>query len=73
MRGEDDFVAILEKTARLAAGKRQWLRATARDLEQAAIAVRVRRGDGTGAEEVAWPQVAAVRGMVRDELRDRPV
>ncbi len=54
-------------------GEREGAAAAFGDLEQAAEAVRRRRGDGAGPEQVAGPQVAAVAAVVRDELRHRPV
>src|SRR5437868_14431894 len=69
----DDFVAVLEEGARLTAGKLERLLARLGELHQRAIRTGRCAGDRAATEQVAWLYVAAVRALVRDELRHRPV
>src|SRR5258706_1967571 len=63
------LVAVGEKAARFAARKLQRILSAERELHHRAGALRRRAGEGSGAEQVARPQVAAVRALVRDHLR----
>src|SRR5882724_4666200 len=69
----DHLVAVLDERARFAARQLQRRLAALGELEQRAGRVRRRAGDGSRSEQVARPQVAAVRAVVGDELRRRPV
>src|SRR5207248_4825676 len=69
----DDLVAVLEEGPLLPRRQRGALRAAPRELEQAAARrLRLARDRAAG-EQIAWTQVAAVRGVVRDDLAERPV
>ena len=70
---EDDLVAIGKEGAALAGGKLDGLRAVAGEFEEAAGGGFVGAGDGSCCEEIADLQVAAVAGVVCDELGWGPV
>src|SRR5262245_35937897 len=70
---EDDFVAVLEEPALLAVRQLQRLGSPPRQLEQAPPLVFLRPGNRAAAEQVAGAQVAAIAGVMGDELRRRPV
>ena len=61
------------KPTGLAGGELEGIGAPPGELEQAAARVLRLAGDGAAAEQVAGLQVAAVRGVVRQELRRGPV
>src|SRR5215467_5944835 len=65
-RPHDDGVAVLEKAAGLAGGKLDRTAAAGGNFEQAAERVIGRTGNRAGAEDVGWPQVAAVAAVVGD-------
>ena len=73
MAAQDHGVAVLEEAARLAVRQRDRLLAGAGQFEQAAALAGRGAGQRAGAEQVAGAQVAAVHGVVRHELRERPV
>src|SRR6185503_10444546 len=68
-----DLVAVLEEGARLAVRQRERRLPGLRELHQRAVRVGRRARERAGAEEVARAQVAAVRAVVRDELRHGPI
>ena len=70
---EDDLVAVGEEGAAFACGKENGLRAIAGELEETAGGGFRRAGDGSGGKDVADLQVAAVAGVVGDELGGSPV
>src|SRR5580692_10465073 len=70
---EDDLVAVLQEAARLAVRQGDRIAAARGELEQAAAALVLRPRAGAAAHEVADLEVAAVAGVMRDHLRDRPV
>src|ERR1051325_9922653 len=59
VRAQDDLVAVFEELAA--------------QLEQASRRLLLGAGDRAAGEEIAGLQVAAIRGVMRDELRDRPI
>src|SRR3989441_7854504 len=69
----DLVVAVLDESPRLAARQLERRLAALGELEQRAGRDRRRAGDGSRADQVARLQVAAVRAVVGDELRRRPV
>src|SRR6266567_4081757 len=70
---EDDLVAVGEEGAGFPGGKENRLRAVAGEFEEAAGGGFGGAGDGTGGEDVAYRQVAAVAGVVGDELGWGPI
>ncbi len=70
---EDDLVAVGEEGAGFAGGKEDRLRAIAGEFEETASGGFGGAGDGAGGENVAYCQVAAVAGVVGDELGWGPV
>ena len=70
---EDDLVAVGEEGAGFAGGKEDRLRAVAGEFEETAGGGFGGAGDGSGGEDVADLEVAAVAGVVGDELGGRPV
>src|SRR5260370_5979301 len=73
MGAEDRLVAVFEKRPRLTRFEGDRALAVGADLHQAAIAPDGRPRDRAAAEDVARQQVAAAAGVMRDELRHRPV
>src|SRR5688572_33388454 len=73
VRGHDHLVAVFEELARLTVRELHGLGAAPRQLEQAAARFLRRAGDRAAGEEVARTEVAAVRGVMGDELGDGPV
>src|ERR1041384_8468883 len=73
MGAERHLVAILQERARLAVRQGDRLLAARRDLQQASAALVLRAGAGAGGHEVADLEVAAVAGVMRHHLCDRPV
>src|SRR5439155_239359 len=69
----DHLVAVLDESPRFAARQLERRLAALGELEQRADRVPRRAGDGSRADQVARLQVAAVRAVVGDELRRRPV
>ncbi len=70
---EDDLVAVGEEGAGFAGGEEDGLRAVAGEFEETAGRGFGGAGDGSGGEDVADLQVAAVAGVVGDELGRGPV
>src|SRR5262245_46653508 len=73
MAAQDHLVARLQEAPRLAARQRQRLGAAPGELDQAAAVLLRRPRDGAARDQVAGAQVAAVRAVVRDPLREGPV
>src|SRR6185503_2798543 len=73
MGAEDHLVAVLQKAARLAVRQRDRLAPARGELEQTAAALVLRARAGAAAHQVADLEVAAVAGVMRDHLGDRPV
>jgi hypothetical protein len=61
---EDNLVSICKKGAGLAGRKGERLGTVAGKLKQAAGGGKLRAGDGTGGNQVADLEIAAVAGMV---------
>ena len=70
---EGDFVAVFEEFAGFAVGQGEGFAAAAGDFHQGAPVGGFGAGDGSGAEEVAGVEVAAVAGVVGDHLGGGPV
>ena len=70
---EDDLVAVGEEGAGFAGGKKDGLGSVAGEFEEAAGGGFGGAGDGSGGEDVADLEVAAVAGVVGDELGGGPV
>lgn len=70
---KDDFVAVFEEFALFAVGELEGFGAAFSSLEQAAGRVRRGAGDGSGGEQVAGAEVAAVAGVVGEHLGGSPV
>ena len=70
---EDDLVAVGQEGAGFRRGKEDRLRAVAGEFEETAAGGFVWAGDGAGGEDIADLQVAAVAGVVGDELGRCPV
>ena len=70
---EDDFVAVFEEFALFAVGELEGFGAAFSSLEQAAGRVRRGAGDGSGGEQVAGAEVAAVAGVVGEQLGEGPI
>src|ERR1700737_1523468 len=69
---EGDPVAVLEEGSELAGGEAEGLRVVLL-LQQASLRACAGAGDGAGGEQVAWAEIAAVAGVVGEQLGDRPV
>src|SRR5689334_14392561 len=69
----DHFVAILEERALLTAWQLERLLARLGQLHHRAEGVGRRAGNRAGAEQIARLDVAAVRRLVREHLRDGPI
>src|SRR5208282_5436395 len=67
---KDDFVAVFDEAARLAARQRDRVAAAAGDFEETAPARLLRARDGARSDQIADANVAAVAGVMRDHLRD---
>src|SRR5262249_30083787 len=72
-RPQCQLIAVLEEVARLAAGQLDRPLPTLADLEQRTKTAVFGRRKSTRADQVTGLQVAAVGGMVRDDLRCRPI
>ena len=70
---EDDLVAVREEGAAFAGWEQDRLGAVASEFEKASGGGFGGAGDRSCGEDVADLQVAAVAGVVGDELRGRPV
>src|SRR5689334_9760874 len=70
---QHELVAVLDEGAALAVRQAQRIAAAGGELEQRAERVARLAGNRPAAEQVAGAQVAAVRSVMRDELRRRPV
>src|SRR5690242_9814672 len=70
---EDDLVAVFQEAADFAGGQLERLRAAPRDFKKTAAILLQRPGDGAAGDQVAGTNVAAVRGVVRHHLRERPI
>src|SRR5580700_8241252 len=70
---QNDFVTVFQEPSALAVRQVQGLRATVCELEQASPTRLVRTRYGSGPEQVTRDQVAAVAGVMRNHLRDRPI
>src|SRR5216683_1713310 len=70
---EDDLVAVGEESAGFAGGQENRLRAIAGEFEETAGGCFGGAGDGTGGENVADLKIAAVAGVVGDELGRGPI
>src|SRR5579885_2185682 len=68
-----DFIAVSEEGALFARGQPQRLCSASGEFEQTSALLFARPGDGPAGEQVAGAQIATVAGVVRDELRRRPV
>jgi hypothetical protein len=69
---QDDLVAVLEYGAGFAVGEGDGLFAATCELDQAAGGFFGFVGDGAGGKQVAGEQVAAIAGVVGDELGGGP-
>src|SRR6266404_5350829 len=69
----DDRISILEKTAYFAIRQCKRLRCSVGQLEQRPRLVRFWPGLRASTKEIAWLQVAAIDGVMRNHLRDRPI
>ena len=70
---EDDLVAVFKEGAGFASREEDGLGAVAGEFEQTAGRGFGWAGDGSGGEDIADLQVAAVAGVVSDELGGGPV
>ncbi len=70
---EDDLVAVGEEGSGFGCRKQNGLRTVAAEFEETAGRGFGRAGDGAGGENVADLEVAAVAGVVSDELGRGPV
>ena len=70
---QDDLVAVFECAAGFAIGKRDWLLAASGELQQASGGCFFETGDSARGKQVAGQQVAAVAGVMGDELCRSPV
>ncbi len=70
---EDDLVAVVEEGAGFAGWESDGLGSVAGEFEEATGGGGGGAGDGPGGEDVADLKVAAVAGVVGDELGGRPV
>ncbi len=70
---EDDLVAVGEEGAGFAGGEEDGLGSVAGEFEETAGGGFGGAGDGAGGEQVADLQIAAVAGVVGDELGGGPV
>src|SRR6185437_3009209 len=68
-----DVVAVLQKAARLAAGESEGLPTALRQLQQRAGLLGPRAGLRAGPQQVPTAQVAAIDGVMGDQLRDAPI
>src|SRR5665213_2275366 len=70
---ENHFVAILKKLSRLARRQRDRLRAAPGQFQKTAARVWRFTGNGSACQQIAGLQIAAVAGMVRNQLGRSPV
>jgi hypothetical protein len=70
---EDDLVTIFEEGAGFTSGEEEGLSSVAGEFEEAAAGGLGGAGDGAGSEDIADLEVAAVTGVVSDELSGGPV
>src|SRR5665213_2340935 len=70
---ENHFVAILKKLSCLARGQRDRLRATPGQFQKTAARVWRFTGNGSARQQIAGLQIAAVAGMVSNQLGRSPV
>src|SRR3984893_10025276 len=70
---EDDFVAIFDEAALLAARQFERLAAARGELEETTPARFLRTRHRALSDQVADIEIAAVAGLVRDHLRDGPI
>src|SRR5688572_16928116 len=70
---QDDLVSVLEEGPLLPRGEIDRIRPAARDLEETAHALRAGARDRAARDQVPGPEEAAVRGVVGEHLRGRPV
>jgi hypothetical protein len=70
---QNDFVAVFEERACLFAGETKRRCASSRDFQQAALRTLMRPGDSSAGNQVSFHQIAAVAGVVREHLSERPI
>src|SRR5262245_2256615 len=70
---EDDLVAVLKEAALLTARQFKRLASARREFEEAAPALAARPGCSTGTNQIADHQIAAITGVMRQHLGDRPI
>jgi hypothetical protein len=73
VRAKDHFVAVFKIAPGFAIAQCDCVAATEGHFQQAADAGRVGSGNRAAAKQVAGPQIAAVRCVMRDHLRHGPV
>src|ERR1700694_2745189 len=73
MGAQDDFVAVLEEPAFLTVGQLDWFGTAPSELEQAAARILGFARDRAAAEQVPGLEVAAVAGVMGEELGEGPV
>ena len=72
-RRKDKLIAVLKKRPPLTARQIERRLAAVAQLEKAPETASVRCGYRAGSEQIPRIQIASVRSMVRDHLRDRPI
>src|SRR3954466_15951776 len=70
---QEHLVAVLEKASLFTGLEAHRPLSTLGGFEQAAAASLIGCRDRARAEEIARPEIAAVAGVVRNHLRDRPI
>src|SRR5688500_4426324 len=69
----DHFIAVAEERSALAGGQRDRLGTAPRSLQEAPAGVGGRTRYRAAGDQIARAEIASVRGVVSDQLRDRPV
>src|SRR5215470_16283758 len=70
LRAQDHGVPVVEERPALAVRQLQWFLSVLRELQQRTALLRRWTGDRPRAKQITRLQVAAVHGVMRNELRD---